>query len=50
MLTLIEKLLFVIAVLLSIYFTWLGVRRIIKIIVGDRVNLTGRYYANGFGR
>ena len=32
MLSLIEKLLFVIAVLLSLYFTWIGVHRIIKII------------------
>ncbi len=32
MLTPIEKILFVIAVLLSLYFTWMGVRRIIKII------------------
>jgi Fe-S oxidoreductase len=32
MLTLVEKILFVVAVLSSLYFTWLGVRRIIKII------------------
>ena len=32
MLSLVEKLLFVIAVLLSLYFTWIGVQRIIKII------------------
>ena len=32
MLTLVEKILFVIAVLLSLYFTWTGVQRIIKII------------------
>ncbi|MGB7875163.1 MAG: (Fe-S)-binding protein, partial [Anaerolineales bacterium] len=32
MLTLVEKILFVIAVLSSLYFTWLGVQRIIKII------------------
>jgi Fe-S oxidoreductase/nitrate reductase gamma subunit len=32
MLTLVEKLLFVTAVLLSLYFTWIGVQRIIKII------------------
>ena len=32
MLSLVEKLLFVVAVLLSLYFTWLGVQRIIRII------------------
>jgi len=32
MLSLVEKILFVVAVLLSLYFTWIGVRRIIKII------------------
>ncbi|MGD8403088.1 MAG: heterodisulfide reductase-related iron-sulfur binding cluster [Anaerolineales bacterium] len=32
MLTLVEKILFVVAVLGSLYFTWMGVRRIIKII------------------
>jgi len=32
MLTLVEKILFVVAVLASLYFTWVGVRRIIKII------------------
>ena len=32
MLSLAEKILFVVAVLLSLYFTWIGVRRIIKII------------------
>jgi len=32
MLTLVEKILFVVAVLVSLYFTWIGVRRIIKII------------------
>ena len=32
MLTIVEKILFVIAVLISLYFTWIGVQRIIKII------------------
>ncbi|MEW5828717.1 MAG: (Fe-S)-binding protein [Chloroflexota bacterium] len=32
MLTLVEKILFVIAVVASLYFTWLGVKRILKII------------------
>ena len=32
MLTIVEKILFVVAVLSSLYFTWIGVRRIIKII------------------
>ena len=36
MLTLVEKILFVVAVLVSLYFTWQGVRRMIRIIARGR--------------
>ena len=50
MLTLVEKILFVAAVLSSLYFTWIGVRRIIKIISRGQGKPDWVYSANGSGK